>query len=155
VEFSFMHAAALILSAALVTASAPAEMPAPPAGDRAEVYVAELDREWNVAREVRVVCDARSACAADLDGGVKVHVRFDPLGGGAVAVSSRIEDGTGQTKQAPDVTLSLDRKGFGATHFETASLGEGSRILMMAVQAPGLASSEPTRPAPPAAGQPI
>ena len=125
---------ALGVSAAETGPAAHVEVP----GISAEIYVAELDGAWNVAREVRLRCEAARGCVADLDGPTRVHVRFDPHGVGTIAVSSRVEDASGQSTAQPGLTLTLDGKGFGAGHIETAAAG-GPRILMLAVQAPGLA----------------
>lgn len=138
-----MRAAAILLSVLAATATSASQNAGPPPGapgerPDAEIYVAELDGDWNVAREVRLRCETARGCVADLAGPVRVHVRFDPRGVGAVAVSSRIEDAAGQSTPQPDLTLALDGKGFGAGHIEAGAPGEKPRILMLAVQAPGL-----------------
>ena len=137
---------ALVL-AALTAAAIPPAQPAPvraaAAAPVGEAYVAELDADWNVTREVRVACPAEAGCAVDLDlagsGLAAVHVRFDPLRSGAVAVSSRLEGRDGSASAAQDETLSLDRTGFGAGHYEAriAATGAGGPIIMMAVRVPG------------------
>jgi hypothetical protein len=109
----------------------------------AEAYVAVLDADWNVTREIRVACPAEAGCAVDLAlaeaGLAAVHVRFDPLRSGAVAVSSRLEGRDGSASAAEDKTLSLDRTGFGADHYEArlAATGPDGPIIMMAVKVPG------------------
>jgi hypothetical protein len=138
-----MRAAAILLCALAASGVSAADtvsvVPAPalvPAPD-AEIYVAELDRDWTVTREVRLRCEAARGCAADLDGPTRVRVRFEPHGVGAVSVSSRIEDAAGQGTDQPALTLTLDGKGFGAGHIEAVAGGAG-RVLMLAVQAPAL-----------------
>lgn len=137
---------ALVLAALAAAAISPAR-PAPVRADAparaGEAYVAVLDADWNVTREVRVACPADAGCAVDLDvaeaGLAAVHVRFDPLRSGAVAVSSRLEGRDGSASPAQDETLSLDRTGFGAGHYEAprAAAGAGGPIIMMAVKVPG------------------
>ena len=58
---------ALALAAAL-SAAAPAAQQSRPAAlsDAGEVYVAELDADWNVSREIRMPCDVDQGCAVDL-----------------------------------------------------------------------------------------
>ena len=139
--------AALVLTAVLAT-SAPAArrdaLPVPAsAGATAEAYVAELDADWNVTRETRVACPAEAGCAIDLAlahaGLAAVHVRFDPMRAGTVAVRSRIEGRDGRASIPEDKTLSLDGTGFGADHYEARLTpgGSGGPIIMMAVKVPG------------------
>lgn len=141
-----------LVMAAVAAAAVPAAPRAPVRAEApsavAEAYVAALDADWNVTREVRVACPAEAGCAVDLDlaeaglaaaGLAAVHVRFDPLRSGAVAVSSRLEGRDGSASAAEDKTLSLDRTGFGADHYEArfAATGPGGPIIMMAVKVPG------------------
>lgn len=132
-----MRAAAILLFA-LSSAPGVSAPRAEEAGLHAEVYVAELDGDWNVAREVRLRCEPARGCAAELDGPTRVRVRFAPLGDGAVAVSSRLEDAAGHSLPQPELTLALDGRGFAVGRIETGASGGEPRILMLAVQAPGL-----------------
>lgn len=108
-----------------------------------EAYVAELDADWTVSREVRMPCPVESGCAVDLglvDGGLKaVHVRFEPMKAGEVAVTSRLEDASGGASAARGATLAVDRSGFGASHYaiEQAYPGATGRIILVAVRVPG------------------
>ena len=152
---------ALVMSA-LLSASSPLVLDAVRQADvsgssAGEAYVAELDADWNVTREVRVACPAEAGCAVDLDLGdaglAAVHVRFDPLRAGAVAVTSRLEDRQGHASTAQNESLPLDRSGFGAGHYEAkmdASAPAG-RIIMMAVKLPGWTA--PAGPAPSAGAE--
>lgn len=143
--------AASILAAVIAASGSPpvragdlgqsaAEPAAPPVG---EAYVAELDADWNVTREIRVPCPADAGCAVDLglgDAGLAaVHVRFYAIRAGAVAVSSRLEDLAGRASPAEAETLALDRAGFAASHHDAAMApgAPGDRIILMAVKMPG------------------
>ena len=109
----------------------------------AEAYVAELDADWNVAREIRVPCPVESGCAVDLglgDGDLKaVHVRFDRVNAGQVAVTSRLEGAAGDASPAHGETLAVDRSGFGASHYaiERSRPGAAGGIIVVAVRVPG------------------
>lgn len=148
--------AALLASAFVAASGAFAEVPQKAVGDAAavnEVYVAELDADWNVAREVRLPCSADTGCAVDLGGaGTKplVHVRFDAVRGGSIAVSSSVVDASGRAVVQPAAVVTLDRTGFGAVHFDAAALaagtGDGQRIIMMAVKAPGWLAPQSSAP---------
>ena len=143
-----MQSFVALLMSAVVAASAPvgrgllasADVPDRPAG---EAYVAELDADWNVTREVRVACPVEAGCVVDLalddPALAAVHVRFDPLRAGAVAVKSRLEDRSGGASAAQDEILALDRTGFAAGHYEArmAASGSDGRVIMMAVRVPG------------------
>lgn len=108
-----------------------------------EAYVAELDADWNVTREIRVACPAEAGCTVDLPLAdpalAAVHVRFAPPQAGAVAVTSRLEDRSGRASAQEAESLSLDRAGFGASHYAAAMAGPGSAgpTIMMAVKIPG------------------
>ena len=142
-----MQTLGALVMAALTAAAVPAARAEPARAEAAspvaEAYVAALDADWNVTREVRVACPAEAGCAVDLDladaGLAAVHVRFDPLRSGAVAVSSRLEGRDGSASPADDRMLSLDQTGFGAGHYEArlAATGPGGPIIMMAVRVPG------------------
>jgi hypothetical protein len=144
-----MHGFAALLMSGLVAATVPAQQSfVDHAGVTAsavgEVYVAELDADWNVAREVRVPCSIDAGCAVDLGltqaGLASVHVRFDAMRAGKIAVSSRVEDLTGHAAAQPDLSLALDRSGFGAAHYEPNAVQvgtDGKNIIMMAVRVPG------------------
>ena len=114
-----------------------------------EVYVAELDANWNVTREVRLPCAIELGCMVDLG---RVHVRFESVRAGEVAVNSVIEDASGKAAPQEVVTLALDRAGFGVGHYEAgpveaaaqdgievpaAARADGRPIILMAVKAPG------------------
>ena len=145
--------AALVLTAVLATSAPTARQDAPPAtasaGASAEAYVAELDADWNVTRETRVACPAQAGCAVDLALSqadlAAVHVRFDPMRAGTVAVRSRLEGRDGRASTPEDKTLSLDSSGFGADHYEARLMPGGSEgpIIMMAVKVPGWAAPAP------------
>ena len=100
-----MHGLAALLMSTLVAASGPVtrdfthHVGTSPA-DVGEVYVAELDADWNVAKEVRLPCEVDVGCAVDLglaDAGLAaVHVRFDAMRSGKIDVSSRLEDQAGR-----------------------------------------------------------
>ncbi len=113
------------------------------ASDVGEAYVAELDADWNVAREIRVPCSMDDGCSVDLGLGdadlAAVHVRFDPMHAGTVDVSSRLEDRAGHASAARDDTLAIDRSGFGAGHYDAgvAPAGTDGKIILMAVKIPG------------------
>lgn len=149
--------AALMMTVA-IAATTPAVRdavrPADAAAPAAEAYVAVLDAQWNVTREMRVACPVESGCAVDLALGdpefSAVHVRFDPPQAGAVAVTSRLEHRDGRASQAEDEVLSLDHTGFAAGHYDartTVSTAEAGPIVMVAVRVPGWTSSAPA-PAP-------
>ncbi len=144
--------AALLMSgvvAALGLVPATPQRSAAETSSAAEVYVAELDADWNVAREIRIPCSAEAGCTVDLPGAdakaLTLHVRFDAIRGGAVAVSSAVEDPAGQATVRPAATLTLDRTGFGAIHFDAC--GEGRGIIMMAVKVSGWQASPAAGPA--------
>ena len=113
------------------------------ASDLGEAYVAELDADWNVSREIRVPCSVDDGCSVDLGLGdpglAAVHVRFDPMHAGKVEVSSRLEDRVGHASAAKDETLAIDRSGFGAGHYEAsvAPAGTAGKIFLIAVRVPG------------------
>lgn len=113
------------------------------ASDVGEAYVAELDADWNVSREIRVPCSIDDGCSVDLGLGdpglVAVHVRFDPIQAGKVEVSSRLEDRAGHASAPQDATLAIDRTGFGAGHYQAsvAPAGSDGKIILMAVRIPG------------------
>ena len=112
-----------------------------------EAYVAELDADWNVTREVRVACPAEAGCTVDLPltdpNLAAVHVRFASPQAGTVAVTSRLEDRTGRASAQEAESLSLDHAGFGAFHY-VAAMGSDSagRTIMMAVKIPGWTAPE-------------
>lgn len=141
--------AALVLTAVLATSAPTSPRDARPAsaGASAEAYVAELDADWNVTRETRVACPAQAGCAVDLalsqPGLAAVHVRFDPMRAGRVAVRSRLEGRDGRASAPEDRTLSLDSSGFGADHYEARLMPGGSEgpIIMLAVKVPGWTAS--------------
>ncbi len=148
---------ALVLSAALAAAAPGARQGGvradAAAGGMGEAYVAELDADWNVTREIRVACPAQAGCAVDLAlahaGFAAVHVRFDAMRGGAVAVRSRLEGPDGRASEAEDKVLDLDRTGFGADHY-AARLVPGAPdgpVIMMAVKVPGWTAPAPGAPA--------
>ncbi len=120
--------------------------------DTTEVYVAQLDTSWDVAREIRVPCSIDLGCSVDLGlAGSKlarVHVQFDPLRNGEIAVSSVTEDQSGRALRQPDLSLHLDRSGFAAAHYEAGPAKAAVRdapdasdqpIILMAVKAPAWA----------------
>jgi len=113
------------------------------ASDVGEAYVAELDADWTVSREIRVPCSIDDGCSVDLGLGdpglVAVHVRFDPMHAGKVEVSSRLEGRAGQASAARDDTLAIDRSGFGAGHYEAsvAPAGTDGKIILVAVRISG------------------
>lgn len=113
-----------------------------------EAYVAELDADWNVTREIRVACPAEAGCTVDLPltdpSLAAVHVRFAAPQAGAVAVTSRLEDRAGRASTQEAESLSLDRDGFGASHYAAAMAGSDSagRTIMMAVKIPGWTAPE-------------
>lgn len=121
--------------------------------DMGEAYVAELDADWNVTREIRVACPVDAGCAVDLslpDAHLAaVHVRFDAPKAGSVAVSSRLEDRDGRASAAEADTLSLDRTGFGASHHEArmSSPDADGHVIMVAVRVPGWAGPGTSTPA--------
>ena len=151
--------AALVLSAALAI-SAPmsqeilrASSDGPDAG---EVYVAELDADWNVAREIRQPCALERGCTVDLGlthaGLGRVRVRFDVARSGKITVNSVLEDRSGKAAAQAAMTLALDPTGFGVGHFTAkplstaagdgtgaADLGsaDGQPIILLAVRVPG------------------
>ncbi len=142
-----MHGFAALMMSAVIAASAPAVRDAvrpvdDTASDLGEAYVAELDADWNVSRDIRVPCSIDLGCAVDLGLGdpglAAVHVRFDAIRAGKVEVTSRVEDRAGRASAAQDDVLALDRSGFGASHYEahTASGAQGG-IIVMAVRVPG------------------
>lgn len=134
-----------------------------PAADEAEVYVAELDADWNVAREIRVPCDIDRGCALDLalsdTTAGHLHVRFDPVRRGKVDVESSIDDPAGHAVAQPAVSLALDQTGFGATHVDrdaaqpAAATAAPKRVFMMAVKVPGFMA--PSSRALPVSGEAI
>jgi hypothetical protein len=141
-----MQALGAILIAALAATSGTAvplhraDVAAVPVG---EAYVAELDADWNVTREIRVACPAEAGCSVDLPLAdpslTAVHVRFAPARAGTVAVTSRLEDRTGRASPQEAESLSLDRAGFGASHYVAAMDGADTagRTILMAVKVPG------------------
>lgn len=140
-----MQSFGALLLAAAVAGAAPAG-PGPVAtvgAPAAEAYVAELDADWNVKREIRVACPTQAGCAVDLalddPTMAAVHVRFDPMRAGSVAVRSRLEDRAGRASSAEEEVLALDRAGFAAGHYEArmAASGSDGRIILMAVRVPG------------------
>lgn len=147
---------ALLMSGVVAAAVPPARQSlvrAEAAVDVAEAYVAELDADWNVTREIRVACPVEAGCAVDLslpDAHLAaVHVRFDALRAGTVAVSSRLEDRDGRASAAEAEILSLDRTGFGASHYEARMTTPDSdgHVIMMAVRVPGWTAPGPATPA--------
>ena len=149
-----MHGFAALLMAGLVATSGPVSRDMvrhvdATASDLGEVYVAELDADWNVAKEIRLPCEVAIGCAVDLglgDAGLAaVHVRFDAMRSGKIDVSSRLEDLTGRASAPQAATLSLDSSGFGASHYEASlaappgtSIGAvDGKIIMVAVRVPG------------------
>ena len=90
--------------------------------DITEVYVAQLDADWTVAKDIRVPCSIDLGCSVDLGltGSklARVRVQLDPLRDGQIAVTSATEDQAGHAMRQPDLTLRLDRTGFGADHYE-------------------------------------
>ena len=145
-----MQGFAAVMLSAFVAAQTPLardalrDAPPPQAG---EAYVAELDADWNVSREVRTACPLDAGCALDLGlsaGALKaVHVLFDPMKAGRVAVTSRLEDASGGASAARDATLAVDRSGFGASHYAIEQLhpGAAGRIILVAVRVPGWAAT--------------
>ncbi len=132
-----MHGFAALLMAGLVAASGPVSRDMvrhvdATASDLGEVYVAELDADWNVAKEVRLPCEVAIGCAVDLglgDAGLAaVHVRFDAMRSGKIDVSSRLEDLTGRASAPQAATLALDRSGFGASHYEASARGASRHV---------------------------
>lgn len=151
---------ALALAAAL-SAAAPSVQQSRPAAlsDAGEVYVAELDADWNVSREIRMPCDVDQGCAVDLAlssaGAGRLHVRFDAVHAGKVAIESMIRDDSGRAQQQPALSLSLDHEGFAATHVgaDAAQSSAAGPVILMAVKVPGFLA--PAAQALPARGQPI
>ena len=127
--------------------------------DAAEVYVAELDADWNVSREVRMPCDVDRGCAVDLAlssaGAGRLHVQFDAVHAGKVEIESAISDAAGRAAPRPSVSLALDHQGFAITHVgaEAAQAAADSHVFVLAVRVPGFLS--PTAQALPARGQSI
>ncbi len=113
-----------------------------------EAYVAELDADWNVTREVRVACPAEAGCTVDLPLNdpdfAAVHVRFASPQAGSVAVTSRLEDLSGRASSQEAESLALDHAGFGASHYVATMTGEASagRTIMIAVKIPGWTAPE-------------
>jgi hypothetical protein len=113
-----------------------------------EAYVAELDSDWNVTREIRVACPTEAGCTVDLPltdpALAAVHVRFAAPQAGTVAVTSRLEDRSGRASAQEAESLSLDHAGFGAFHYAAAMTGADSagRTIMMAVKIPGWTAPE-------------
>lgn len=148
-----MQALGAILIAALAAGSGhwmtrdvvPAETTSAPIG---EAYVAELDADWNVTREIRVACPADAGCTVDLPltdpGLAAIHVRFAAPQAGAVAVTSRLEDRDGRASAQEAESLSLDRAGFGASHHAAtmAASDSAGRTIMMAIKVPGWTAPE-------------
>lgn len=151
--------AALVISAVLA-ASAPMTQRAlhfeRALPDTSEVYVAELDADWNVAREIRQPCGLDRGCTVNLgltQGRLgRIHVRFDAAGSGRIAVNSVLEDQAGKPAAQPVMMLALDTSGFGAGHYAavpvepiarrdaaaaTVSGTEAQPIILVAVRAPG------------------
>lgn len=131
-----------------------------------EAYVAELDGDWNVTREMRVPCSIDAGCVVDLGlgapGASHVKVRFEGLRSGKVAVATDFVDGAGRLLHRSARAIGIDRSGFGADHFQPmpgepaptagadALPGGDKPILLMAVKVPGWAAGLPN-PAPLAA----
>jgi len=143
-----MHGFAALMMSAVIACSGPVargmvRQADVAASDVGEAYVAELDADWNVLREIRVPCSIDDGCSVDLGLGdpglAAVHVRFDPMQAGKVEVSSRLEDRAGHASAARDATLAIDRAGFGAGHYETSVVPAGTdgKIILMAVKIPG------------------
>ena len=165
-----MHGFAALLMSGLVAASGPATRNMvhhvdATASDVGEVYVAELDADWNVAKEVRLPCEVAVGCAVDLglgDAGLAaVHVRFDAMRSGKIAVSSRLENQAGLASAPQVATLALDRSGFGASHYDAGAaappgvtLGAvDGKIIMVAVRVPGWTAPSAAPDASPAAAR--
>ena len=148
-----MHYLAALAASALAVAAghAPTVQKAAEISTTAEVYVAQMDQDWNVTRQIRVPCSIDEGCAVDLGldkaGLSRVRVLFDAVRSGKVAVTSVVEDQAGHQLPRLDFTIGLDRSGFGAEHFEAgiakaaaqADGAEGQPIIMMAVKVPGWA----------------
>ncbi len=149
-----MHGFAALLMSTLVAASGPVARDITQHVDATafnvgEVYVAELDADWNVAKEVRLPCEIAVGCAVDLGLGntglAAVHVRFDAMRSGKIDVSSRLEDQSGRASAPQAATLALDGSGFGASHYDASAaalpgmtLGAvDGKIIMMAIRVPG------------------
>ena len=149
-----MHGLAALLMSGLVAASGPVTRDMvhhvdATASETGEVYVAELDADWNVAKEVRLPCEVAVGCAVDLglgDAGLAaVHVRFDAMRSGKIVVSSRLEDQSGRASAPQAATLALDSSGFGASHYDAGAAAPPAvtlgavdgKIIMMAVRVPG------------------
>ena len=147
--------------AAALAAAGPAVQHARPAAasDAAEVYVAELDADWNVSREIRMPCDVDRGCAVDLAlssvGAGRLHVQFDAVHAGKVAIESLISDASGRALQQPALSLSLDHEGFAAAHVgpDGAQSTAAGHVILMAVKVPGFLA--PISQALPMRGQPI
>ena len=151
---------ALAMVVALAAAGPTVQQSRPAAlSDAAEVYVAELDADWNVSREIRMPCDVDRGCAVDLAlssaGAGRLHVRFDPVHAGKVGIESLIRDDSGRAQQQPTVSLSLDHEGFAATHLgpDAVQSSAAGPVFLMAVKVPGFLAPAPH--AFPASGQPI
>ena len=149
-----MHGLAALLMSGLVAASGPVTRDMvhhvdATASETGEVYVAELDADWNVAREVRLPCEVAVGCAVDLglgDGGVAAgHGRCDAMRAGTRGGARRLEDQAGRASAPQAATLALDSSGFGASHYDAGAaappgvtLGAvDGKIIMMAVRVPG------------------
>lgn len=143
-----MQQAAALLASAFVAASG--MVTGQPALHRTsalatpEVYIAELDADWNVAREVRRPCDPGIGCTIDFGGqtdGATLRVRFDAGHDGRVHIRSTVENLDGGTGPERSSVVSLDATGFGATHYEAEAAakpaGSPARVIMVAVSAPG------------------
>ncbi|UDL93346.1 hypothetical protein LGH83_12195 [Lichenihabitans sp. PAMC28606] len=148
-QFIPVFAASLILSG---WSGASSVMPVAEPSDGTEVYVAQMDQDWNVTRETRVPCPIETGCVVTFGlsrpDGARVKLLLTGIASGRIAVKTLVEDRDGRSVPQADRSITLDRTGFGADHFQPGLTGLAAApaavaavadqpLILLAVKVPG------------------